>query len=118
MYFWREVMNRFLPDQFTSSDDKDEAESKAVVQALEHIDDDCDRLLLVIIKSESRSKNPFKLPYKSQYNTPIFSSRVGIMLVKIDDAATATEYGVEDTPALVYFENEVPHLYEGKKDIS
>lgn len=60
----------------------------------------------------------FKLPYKSQYNTPIFSSRVGIMLVKIDDTATATEYGVEDTPALVYFENEVPHLYEGKKDIS
>ena len=37
------------------------------------------------------------------------------MLVKIDDTATATEYGVEDTPALVYFENEVPHLYEGKK---
>ena len=35
------------------------------------------------------------------------------MLVKIDDAVTATEYGVEDTPALVYFENEVPHLYEG-----
>ena len=40
-------------------------------------------------------------------------SRVGIMLVKIDDATTATEYGVEDTPALVYFENEVPHLYDG-----
>ena len=39
--------------------------------------------------------------------------RVGIMLVKIDDATTATEYGVEDTPALVYFENEVPHLYDG-----
>ena len=35
------------------------------------------------------------------------------MLVKIDDTVTATEYGVEDTPALVYFENEVPHLYEG-----
>ena len=34
-----------LSDQFTSSDDKDEAESKAVVQALEHIDDDCDRLV-------------------------------------------------------------------------
>ena len=44
----------------------------------------------------------------------LFSSvRVGIMLVKIDDTVTATEYGVEDTPALVYFENEVPHLYEG-----
>ena len=40
--------------------------------------------------------------------------RVGIMLVKIDDSTTATEYGVEDTPALVYFENEVPHLYDGR----
>ena len=45
----------------------------------------------------------------------IFSVRVGIMLVKIDDTVTAQEYGVEDTPALVYFENEIPHLYEGMK---
>ena len=37
------------------------------------------------------------------------------MLVKIDDTVTAQEYGVEDTPALVYFENEIPHLYEGMK---
>ena len=30
-------------------DDKDEAESEAVVQALEHIDDDCDRLVYIEI---------------------------------------------------------------------
>ena len=29
------------------TDDKDEAESTAVVQALEHIDDDCDRYILI-----------------------------------------------------------------------
>ena len=40
--------------------------------------------------------------------------RAGIMLVKIDDDATALEYGIEDTPELVYFENEVPHLYSSK----
>ena len=49
------------------------------------------------------------------YIFEILSFRVGIMLVKIDDTVTAQEYGVEDTPALVYFENEVPHLYEGLK---
>ena len=37
--------------------------------------------------------------------------RAGIMLVKIDDDATALEYGIEDTPELVYFENEIPHIY-------
>ena len=37
------------------------------------------------------------------------------MLVKMDDPTTATEYGIEeDTPSLVYFENEIPHLYHGK----
>ena len=40
--------------------------------------------------------------------------RAGIMLVKIDDDATALEYGIEDTPELVYFENEIPHLYSSK----
>ena len=47
------------------------------------------------------------------------SFRVGIMLVKMDDPTTATEYGIEeDTPSLVYFENEIPHLYHGKHYIS
>ena len=40
--------------------------------------------------------------------------RAGIMLVKIDDDATALEYGIEDTPELVYFENEIPHIYSSK----
>ena len=40
--------------------------------------------------------------------------RAGIMLVKIDDDVTALEYGIEDTPELVYFENEIPHLYSSK----
>ena len=36
-------------NQFIFADDKDEAESEAVVQALEHIDDDCDRFVHIVV---------------------------------------------------------------------
>lgn len=49
----------------------------------------------------------------------IFFSFLGIILifvinskVKIDNAEEALAYGVE-APALVYFENTIPHLFEG-----
>jgi hypothetical protein len=38
----------------------------------------------------------------------------GIKFVKIDDDTAAKEFGIDDTPALVYFENEVPNLYDGE----
>ncbi|XP_064114219.1 uncharacterized protein LOC135220720 isoform X11 [Macrobrachium nipponense] len=37
----------------------------------------------------------------------------GIHIVKIADEVAAKEYGIEDTPALVYFEHEIPSLYDG-----
>ncbi|GAB6029507.1 protein disulfide-isomerase precursor [Chamberlinius hualienensis] len=37
----------------------------------------------------------------------------GIHFVKIDSEQTAKEYGIDTIPALVYFENEIPNLYEG-----
>ncbi|XP_071549030.1 uncharacterized protein hlk isoform X4 [Panulirus ornatus] len=37
----------------------------------------------------------------------------GIHIVKIADEVAAKEYGIEDTPCLVYFENEIPSLYDG-----
>jgi hypothetical protein len=40
--------------------------------------------------------------------------RYGIKFVKIDDDTAAKEFGIDDTPALVYFENEVPNLYDGE----
>ena len=39
--------------------------------------------------------------------------RAGIILVKMDDSVVADEYGIDEIPALVYFENKIPHLYEG-----
>ena len=38
----------------------------------------------------------------------------GITFVKIDDPSEASEYGIEELPALVYFEFGIPTVYEGK----
>lgn len=39
--------------------------------------------------------------------------RNGIILVKLDNAQEAAQYGIEEIPSLVYFEERIPHLYEG-----
>ncbi|KAJ9596073.1 hypothetical protein L9F63_012741 [Diploptera punctata] len=37
----------------------------------------------------------------------------GIQFVKIDDNSAAKEFGIDDVPALVYFEKGIPNLYDG-----
>ena len=37
-----------------------------------------------------------------------------IAFVKISNLAEAKEYGLDTLPALVYFENRIPSVYEGK----
>lgn len=37
----------------------------------------------------------------------------GIAFVKIDDDAEAKEYGIDELPSLVFFEKQIPHVYEG-----
>lgn len=39
--------------------------------------------------------------------------KYGIIFVKIDNAEEAVEYGIEEIPSLVYFENGIPLVYEG-----
>ena len=38
----------------------------------------------------------------------------GIQFVKIDDGKVAKEFGIDELPTLVYFENEIPSLYDGE----
>lgn len=38
---------------------------------------------------------------------------LGIVFVKIDDDEESKLYGIEEVPALLYFENGVPTLYNG-----
>ncbi|KAL1464793.1 hypothetical protein WDU94_004408 [Cyamophila willieti] len=37
----------------------------------------------------------------------------GIQFVKIDDEEAAKAFGIDDVPALVYFEKQIPNLYDG-----
>lgn len=37
----------------------------------------------------------------------------GIQFVKIDDNSAAREYGIDHIPAIVYFEKQVPNVYDG-----
>lgn len=39
---------------------------------------------------------------------------LGITFVKIDNMDEAKEYGIEDLPALLYFEKGIPTVYEGR----
>ena len=38
-------------------------------------------------------------------------------MVKISDMETAEDYGVEDLPTVVYFENGIPFVYMGNSQI-
>ena len=65
----------------TILDDKEDSKSQSVLEALETIDDDCDRQ--------------------------------GIILVKLDNPQEAAQYGIDEIPSLVYFDEKIPHLFEG-----
>ena len=41
----------------------------------------------------------------------------GLAFVKINNPEEAKEYGIDDIPALVYFEKGIPSLYEGKSHL-
>lgn len=37
----------------------------------------------------------------------------GMQFVKIDDDKVSKEFGIDDLPAIVYFEKQIPNLYDG-----
>lgn len=37
----------------------------------------------------------------------------GIQFVKINDKNTAREFGIDQVPAIVYFEHQIPSVYDG-----
>ena len=38
----------------------------------------------------------------------------GIQFVKIDDDKAAKEFGIDSVPAIVYFEKQLPNVYDGR----
>ncbi|EEB16861.1 predicted protein [Pediculus humanus corporis] len=166
--------------------DKDQRESKKVLEELENIDDDCDRNNIAFVKidndDEAKEYGIDELPTlvffekriphiydgdltkeddllkwlifqkkhseipdvtnemmdKLLENTPYLVvlfydkddnqdkkilnelenidddlEKEGIVIVKMDDDKETKEFGIDDLPALVYFENKLPAIYEG-----
>lgn len=44
--------------------------------------------------------------------------RHGIQFVKIDDQKAARAFGIDDLPSIVYFEKQIPNVYDGERKIS
>lgn len=42
--------------------------------------------------------------------------RHGIQFVKIDDAKAAKAFGIDEIPSIVYFEKQIPNVYDGEYD--
>ncbi|XP_066902828.1 uncharacterized protein hlk isoform X1 [Halyomorpha halys] len=40
----------------------------------------------------------------------------GIQFVKIDDTEVAKEFGIDEIPSIVYFEKQIPNLYDGNNE--
>ncbi|KAG1669120.1 putative protein disulfide-isomerase C1F5.02 [Nymphon striatum] len=114
----------------------------AVLKELENIDDDADKSGIPFVKVDDKEaleeygieKVPALVYFENgvpnvydddsddKKNEKILdelenidddTDKHGIKFVKIDDHDVAKEYGIDDLPTLIYFENKIPNMYEG-----
>lgn len=71
-------------------------------------------ILLFIILDDNNDKKSQKALNELE-NIDDECDTLGIVFVKIDDDEESKLYGIEEIPALLYFENGVPTLYNGLK---
>ncbi|KAG7154498.1 disulfide-isomerase-like 2 [Homarus americanus] len=122
--------------------DKDSRRSRKVLAELENIDDECDTRGIYFVKidnyEEAKEYGIDRIPTLVYFESEIpyifeddkddaedhevlaelesiddDCEQAGVPFVKIDNDAEAKEYGIEDLPTLVYFENRIPSIYEG-----
>ena len=85
-------------------DNKKDCDScQTVLNELENIDDDTDRQGISFIKTQVHI---IKLMHVTMIELIFFSYD--------QDLDMATNFGVTHFPALIYFENQVPSIYEGQ----
>nr|XP_037282147.1 uncharacterized protein LOC119175058 isoform X1 [Rhipicephalus microplus] len=71
------------------------------------------KYLAVLFYSEGSECEECKTILEELENIDDDTDRHGIQFVKTTDIAMTQEYGVKELPALVYFENQIPNVYEG-----
>ena len=72
-----------------------------------------DSLQLVSISDNKQDCNNCQNILDELENIDDDTDRNGIHFLKTQDLNIATNYGVSHFPALIYFENQVPSIYEG-----
>ncbi|XP_018017937.1 uncharacterized protein LOC108674456 isoform X2 [Hyalella azteca] len=93
-----------------STGDDDEVIEEVTVGLLNSLIDSMDSLAVVFY---DRNEVDDKEILAELENVDDELNKEGIHVVKICDESAAKEYGIEETPALVYFEHEIPSLYDG-----
>ncbi|XP_065338912.1 uncharacterized protein hlk isoform X6 [Cloeon dipterum] len=96
--------------QNKSTGDDDDVIEDVTIRSLETLIDSVDNLVVLFYDNDDEESEVVLTELEKIDDE---CDRYGIKFVKIDDDAAAKEFGIDDTPALVYFENEVPNLYDG-----
>ena len=104
-----EIVTDNMLDQIVASHDhvavifytKGDEDSEKFVEMMEHIDDEA-------------NENEFPIKLLRWRNLDENNYLLKTILFRIDDSAEAEEYGIDDIPALVYFDKRIPNLYTGE----
>ncbi|XP_059471929.1 uncharacterized protein LOC132194579 isoform X6 [Neocloeon triangulifer] len=96
--------------QNKSTGDEDDVIEDVTIRSLETLIDSVDNLVVLFYDNDDDESETVLNELEKIDDE---CDRYGIKFVKIDDDNAAKEFGIDDIPALVYFENEVPNLYDG-----
>ena len=83
-----------------------------IMDELEKIDDECRRFEIDFVKVRRFSdRSPGMFLYKTKNH--FFIIRM-LFQSQVSDASEAQEYGIDELPGLLYFENKIPSMYDGQ----
>lgn len=68
----------------------------------------------IFVSSDDKDQRRSKKVLAELENIDDECDEKNIVFVKIDNEEEAKEYGIETIPSLLYFESEIPYIYEGK----
>lgn len=75
----------------------------------------CHIVWLIFLTTDNKEDPSAQKAISELENIDDESDKAGIPLVRTDSKTIADAYGIEDLPALVYFEGGVPNIYPGNR---
>ncbi|XP_053689496.1 uncharacterized protein LOC128738420 [Sabethes cyaneus] len=102
-----DVLEWLIENKATGDDDDviEEVNAKTLKTLIANIDN-----LVVLFYDEGDEESEKVL--QELENIDDDCAKHGIQFVRIDDAKVSKEYGIDDIPAIVYFEKEIPNVYD------